>query len=176
MLAVGMVSAAWSLSAAVTIDPGKAEIISSGGATKLAADELQLHLEKITGVKVPIRGAATPGAYAFRLEKTVLGPNVEPGRMKIVSPGADTKPAAEALQAALGKITGFCPEIVTSPIPGSHNFTFKPMPEGSADDFAWQITGEVVRSCRSSTWDSLAIPLLSPVFSTCWICCLELFH
>lgn len=74
--------------------------------------------------------------------EAMFGPNVEPGRMKIVSPGADTKPAAEALQAALEKITGFRPEIVTSPIPGSHNFTFKPMPEGSADDFAWEVTGE----------------------------------
>ena len=64
-------------SAAVTIDPAKAEIVSPGGATKPAADELQLHLEKITGVKVPVRAAATPGAYSFRLEKSVLGPNAE---------------------------------------------------------------------------------------------------
>ena len=42
----------------------------------------------------------------------------------------------------LEKITGFRPEIVTSLISGSHNFTFKPMSEGSADDFAWQITWE----------------------------------
>ena len=74
--------------------------------------------------------------------EAMFGPNVESNRMKIVSPGADTKKAAEALQAALEKITGFRPEIVTSPIAGSHNFTFKPMSEGNADDFAWEITGE----------------------------------
>ena len=74
--------------------------------------------------------------------EAMFGPNVESNRMKIVSPGADTKKAAEALQAALEKITGFRPEIVTSPIAGSHNFTFKPMSEGNADDFVWEITGE----------------------------------
>lgn len=77
VLAVCVVWMACSLSAAVTIDPAKAEIISPDGATRLAADELRLHLEKITGVKVPVRGTATPGAYSFRFEKAVLGPNSE---------------------------------------------------------------------------------------------------
>ena len=62
--------------------------------------------------------------------------------LKISSNPEHLKKAAEALQAALEKITGFRPEIVTSPIAGSHNFTFKPMSEGKADDFAWEITGE----------------------------------
>jgi len=68
---------AFSARADVTIDPTKAEIVSPGGKAKSAATELQLHLRKITGVKVPIRGTATPGAYSFRLEPCTLGPNAE---------------------------------------------------------------------------------------------------
>ena len=85
LVAVGALSAVWSLSAAVTIDPGRAEI---------------------------------------------------------VSPGVDTKKAAEALQAALEKIAGGRPELFPTPIAGSYNFEFKPLPEGSTDDFAWAVTGE----------------------------------
>ena len=41
-----------------------------------------------------------------------------------------------------GVIAGFRPEVVTSPIPGSHNFVFKPMPSGGDGDFAWKVAGD----------------------------------
>ena len=74
--------------------------------------------------------------------EAMFGPNVVPSLMKIVSPGAGTRNAAEALQSALEKITGFRPDVVTSTIPGSHNFVFKPMPNGGDGDFAWKVTGD----------------------------------
>ena len=50
----------------VTIEPGKAIIVSSSS-TKDAAEELKLHLKLITGIEVPIVKKAVAGAYVFAL-------------------------------------------------------------------------------------------------------------
>ena len=74
--------------AAVTIEPQKAEIVSCSGSTRLAAEELQLHLDKITGIAVPVRPKATPGAYSFRFEPCTIGENKEACEWKVGEDGA----------------------------------------------------------------------------------------
>lgn len=70
----------------VTIEPGKAIIVSSSS-TKDAAEELKLHLKLITGIEVPIVKKAVAGAYVFALNPSKIGDNPESCEWKVTTEG-----------------------------------------------------------------------------------------
>ena len=71
-LALGVVLAA----NAVSIAPERSAIVATR-ADHLAAEELQLHLELISGVRVPIVDRAEAGTYAFRFDGGRVGDSEE---------------------------------------------------------------------------------------------------
>jgi hypothetical protein len=75
---------------AVTVDPGKAEIVAAekaDGTVQFAAQELQRHLQMITGKKIPIVKKQSSKKYAF-LMGTPAGVKLAPEESRWeVTPG-----------------------------------------------------------------------------------------